>query len=186
LIRRFTLTFEIADYDKLIDEGGNSGMRKTRPATDELSSLTSSPARHSALPSATISLTTPRSCAVHALSGCGLSRKASATFAVNASFDGRREYRIDKCSHSRQVLASGFWRVPKSTAQKQKKRRVRVIVIMKVPPLLANGDYGTLEHPRLVVGALSVRNHRDLPAALERTINADLRHRSKSFRLSFS
>ena len=54
--------------------------------------------------------------------------------------------------------------------------------IPKLPRLLANGDYGTLEHPRLVVGALSVHNDRDLPrAVLEQEIDIDLGRRSKSF-----
>jgi len=35
------------------------------------------------------------------------------------------------------------------------KRLTRAIVIVKLPPLLANDDYGTMGHPWRIVGALS-------------------------------
>lgn len=71
------------------------------------------------------------------------------------------------------LAARRLWRVPKSTAQKLTAKEKK------------GADYGTLEHPRLVVGALSVSNDCDLPAAVEPAIDTALRHRSESFASRF-
>lgn len=49
----------------------------------------------------------------------------------------------------------------------------------KLPPPVANGDYGTPEHPRLVVGALSARRGDIEDGAWERDRTTLTRHTTK-------